>query len=341
MDTKETLYTVVDEIIKEKSYENEINIFLNYLKLNLLEDKVFKLTTTNIDDYFEYAIRGDKIGSISTSIAHINALKTLINKLDKLGYNNHALLGYLESDEFKSQIKSKLSLNVEKEIISVPLIQSTLVKIDNYIKENYIKKNLSTNKKKNLSKIMVASLYIKLSLVIPIKVSEMLDLKIGNIRSSQFRAISYNGVIIKITNNLRKQIIKTVEYFEEEYMQKYNQDDKLFEFLISKYSKVVTTTNINNALLSTYRKLKIDELLKRKKVGVKEMSIFTPESYKKSAIYYMLRNGVNVVYLKKLTGLDISTLIGDFNLEENITIDDVISVDINKALITTDYYTYL
>ena len=35
MDTKETLYTVVDEIIKEKSYENEINIFLSYLKLNL------------------------------------------------------------------------------------------------------------------------------------------------------------------------------------------------------------------------------------------------------------------------------------------------------------------
>lgn len=341
MDIKEILYEVINEIINEKSYENEINIFIGYLRLNSLEDKVFKLTTTNIDDYFEFGIKEDKIGSISTSVAHINALKTLINKLDKRGYNNHALLGYLESNEFINQIKSKLSLNSEKEIISIQLIQSTLFKIDTYIKENYHKEKLSSHKKTRLLKMMVSSLYIKLSLIIPIKLSEMLQLNVGNVRNSSFRTIKHNGVEIKITNSLRKQILEIIEYFEKEFNQKYVQEDRLFEFLISKYSQTVTTTDISNALESSYKELNIKELLEKKKVGVKHMSVFTPESYKKSAITYMLKNGVNVVYLKKLTGLDISTLIGNFNLEENIIIDDVISVDINKALITTDYYTYL
>lgn len=341
MDIREILYEVISEIINEKSYENEINIFIGYLRLNSLEDKVLKLTTTNIDDYFEYGIKEDKIGSISTSVAHINALKTLINKLDKRGYNNHALLGYLESTEFINQIKSRLSLNSEKEIIGIPLIQSTLFKIDTYIKENYHKEGLSSNKKTRLLKMMVASLYIKLSLIIPIKLSEMLKLNVGDVRSSGFRSITYNGVVIKITNNLRKQILETIEYFENEFNQKYVEEDRIFKFLISKYSKTVTTTDISSALESSYKELNIIELLKKKKIGVKYMSAFTAESYKKSALAYMLRNGVNVVYLKKLTGLDISTLIGNFNLEENIIIDDVVSVDINKALITTDYYTYL
>lgn len=341
MDIKETLYEVINEIINEKSYENEIKIFLGYLRLKSLEDKVFKLTTTNIDDYFEFTIKEDKIGSISTSVAHINALKTLINKFDKRGYNNHTLLGYLESNEFINQIKSKLSLNSEKEIISVQLIQATIFKIDTYIKENHHKDKLTCHKKTRLLKMMISSLYIKLSLIIPIKLSEMLQLNLGDIKKSDFRKIIYNGVKIKITNSLRKQILETVEYFEKEFSQKYNQEDMIFNFLISKYSKNVTTTDISNALESCYRELNIIELLERKKVGVKYMSVFTPESYKKSAITYMLRNGVNIVYLKKLTGLDISTLIGNFNLEENIIIDDVVSVDINKALITTDYYTYL
>lgn len=341
MNIKETLDKVVKEIINEKSYGNEIKIFKKYLKKNSLEQKVFKLTTTNIDEYFDYLIKGDKVGSISTSVAHTSALKVLINKLDKLGYNNHTLLGYLESDDFKTEIQSKLSFNSQKEIISIDLIKSTLYKIDRYLEEKIEDKNIKGNKKLRILKVMVARLYIKLSLIIPIKLSEMLEIKVGDINNQEFRNLYHNGVCIRMTNNLRKEIINTIEYFEKEFGVSYNKNDRLFEFLILKYSKTVTTTDISHALELTYKELEIEELLVKKKIGVKNMSVFTAESYKKSAIAYMLRNGVNIVYLKKLTGLDISTLIGDFNLEEEIFIKDAISDNINRSLVTMDYYSYL
>lgn len=53
----------------------------------------------------------------------------------------------------------------------------------------------------------------------------------------------------------------------------------------------------------------------------------------------MLRNGVNIVYLTKLTGLDEKALLVDFDYD---TLNDWdVSRNINNSLLACGYYEYL
>lgn len=59
--------------------------------------------------------------------------------------------------------------------------------------------------------------------------------------------------------------------------------------------------------------------------------------------YYQekLNNEVNIVYLKQLTGLDISTLISDYNLEDLKANIDIKSHNINSGIVNSAYYPFL
>lgn len=62
---------------------------------------------------------------------------------------------------------------------------------------------------------------------------------------------------------------------------------------------------------------------------------------KKTAIFEMLNNGVNIVYLKQLTGLDIGTLLADYDVEGIKADVDIKSYNINSSIVNTEYYAYL
>ena len=89
----------------------------------------------------------------------------------------------------------------------------------------------------------------------------------------------------------------------------------MFIFLYNAIGKKVTPSTITAELQKLYKELKMYELLETYKSGTKNVSLYPLESYKKTAIYEMLNNGVNIVYLKQLTGLEISTLLADYDLE--------------------------
>lgn len=53
----------------------------------------------------------------------------------------------------------------------------------------------------------------------------------------------------------------------------------------------------------------------------------------------MLVNGANIVYLVKLTGLDIQTLLSDFEYDSLNT--RAVDSNLNSSLLACDYYEYL
>jgi hypothetical protein len=55
----------------------------------------------------------------------------------------------------------------------------------------------------------------------------------------------------------------------------------------------------------------------------------------------MLNRGANIVYLRQLTGLDINSLISDYEMESAISDVDVKSYNINSGIINSAYYSYL
>lgn len=88
-----------------------------------------------------------------------------------------------------------------------------------------------------------------------------------------------------------------------------------------------------------YERLGLNEMLEMVCTGKKNRYLYPAESYKKTAIYNMLVNGANIVYLVKLTGLDIQTLLSDFEYD-SLNVRDV-DTNLNSSLLASDYYEYL
>lgn len=67
-----------------------------------------------------------------------------------------------------------------------------------------------------------------------------------------------------------------------------------------------------------YLAFDIKEMLKQRTNGKKLQYIYPAESYKETAILEMLNNGVNVLYLRKPTGLDIKLLLSNLILKSRV-----------------------
>ena len=159
--------------------------------------------------------------------------------------------------------------------------------------------------------------------------------------NNEIRHIEYNGIKIKLPNDLRKQIVLTINYAQNEFLSVYSDQDSIFTFLYSSIKKKANSSVLSSSLTKTYEELNITEMLKKKRGGKKDKYIYPAESFKITAIVNMLENGTNIVYLKKLTGLDIGTLVSDYDFDKKIELNDDISANINNGIVSTDYFTYL
>ena len=81
---------------KDSTYKQQIENFQNYLKAYSLEDKVFNLYETNIDNFFEYAFR-QNIGTEAQLTSHISALKSLFGFLIDKKQRFSDLYGYISN----------------------------------------------------------------------------------------------------------------------------------------------------------------------------------------------------------------------------------------------------
>lgn len=341
MDNGQRFRALVEELIqKDSKYKNELNNFIAYLEDRLLLDKAFDLTISDIDEYFIYS-SDSKIGALPTLVTHISALKALFEYLIEQKLNFRDLLAHISTNHFKENLSKLVDESFKKGVIPSALLNSILYKMDMYIEENIYKEFKGPTDKKRFYEVMIASLYARLSLIIPIKVNEMIKLKLGNIKDSNTRHIKYNGISVKISNGLKKQIINTIKYAEKTYEKYYNEDDAIFEYLYNAVNQKASTTTVGNSFIKTYKEIDAQEMLKQRLVGKKYQYIYPAESYKTTAILELLNSGVNIVYLKKLTGLEMEALLSNYDFNkptENVNIE---SININNSIINTNYYSYL
>lgn len=341
MKNGERFRSLVNNLLKDSpKYQNELRNFENYLKDRMLEDKVFNLNVNHIDEYFVYSYDA-KIGAVPTLTTHISALKSLFNYLISNDIDFKSLYGYIDTAGFKEKLAEHLEKSFKKPVIDATLLNSTLYKIDTHVTNNIDSEFKTISAKKRFFEIMIARLYAKLSLIIPLKPNEMLDLKLCNIKDGSTRTINHNGIIIKLPNNLRNQIIETIDYAQREYNKSYSENDKIFHFLYGVLGKAASTSSVSNSFTKTYTELGICEMLKQKPGGKKDKYVYPSECYKITAILSMLSNGTNIVYLKKLTGLDMGTLVSNYDIEKEIEYVDVVSTTINNGIVNSEYYTYL
>lgn len=341
MNNSEQFDTLIREYIKnDEKYELQIRSFKSFLERNGLIELAFSLRRHHVESFFLDSL-DSKIGTESQVISHISALKALFNFLIQSHYDYDELLGYISTDAFRADMISRVDEIKNKKMLSIELLARVLCRIDDYIYyENQYKTN-GHRKDQLYFEMMISRIYIKLSLIIPLKTSQMLSVCIGDIRKANVRTINYNGVIVKVPSGLRKEIIDTIDYAEKKYGRKYNSEEGLFTYLYGCIDKKIEPSTINQTLPRIYKALGIPEMLERSEGGKKSNFVYPAECYKITAISCLMESGANIVYLKKLTGLDTKTLLSEFDYEKVIDRKDSISASINSSIIQCDYYEYL
>lgn len=341
MTNAERFRNLVDELLQDDpTYRNELQNFLNYLKDRLLEDKVFNLNVTHIDEYFGYSF-DTKIGAVPTLATHIAALKRLFVFLIGKEIDFKQLYGHLDNPAYKEKLSETLVKTFKKPILNSDLLNSVLFRMDSYIENNKNTPHRNITALKRFFEILICRIYAKLNLLLPLKPTEMLELQIKDVQSESARSIMHNGINVKLPNSLRMQIIETINLAKVYFGKTYTADDKLFVFFYQAIEKRANTSSISYSFEKTYMDLGLFEMLKQKTSGKKLIYIYPAESYKITAINSMLNNGINLLFIKKLTGLDIGTLTTDFDFEKETVLKDIVSIEINNGLVNSDYYTYL
>lgn len=323
---------------KDSTYKLQIENFQKYLKTYSLEDKVFNLYETNIDNFFEYAFR-QNIGTEAQLTSHISALKSLFGFLIDKKQRFADLYGYISNPSFKEKYLERVDRSFSKKFLPMDLVNKVLSTLDSYIEVNNKVNHKKLHDETLYLDVLIARLFIKLSLILPLKTTQLLEVVLGDVRSENFRSVFYNDVTIKVPNNLRKDILYTIEYIEKKYGCTYTADDRIFEYMYTAGNKKGQREGINNTLPRVYERLGLNEMLEMVCTGKKNRYLYPAESYKKTAIYNMLVNGANIVYLVKLTGLDMQTLLSDFEYD-SLNVRDV-DTNLNNSLLASDYYEYL
>lgn len=340
MKNSETLNTLIKKYLEiNPQYSNEIGNFDKFLTDRELKERIFNLSEHHIDEYFIYSYK-NKIGAIPTLVSHISALKSFMSFLDTENHNFKPLLGYIATPDFQNKLKSKLEKSIEKQVINFDLLRIILTKLDNHLDSNIEKSYSNTLEKNRFLEKLIARIFIKISLIIPLKPTGITQLNISN-EVIENRSIVHNGLCIKLPSTLVRNIEQTIAFIEREYGDQYENNEMLFGRLYSCLGKVASTSTISNSLTLMYKELGLSEMLVQTMVGKKNMYNYPSESYKKTAIFEMLNNGVNIMYLKKLTGLDLNSLINDYDFSDEQKFISEESYNVNSSLINSNYYSFL
>lgn len=300
----------------ENQYMNETNVFRKFIQENSLQNRVFKLSTDDIDNYFLYCKVNKKLNSKSTLNSHLAALKKIFDYLNKKDYDFNSQLGYISSEYFLNKIQDKINIPKSKELLSIQLLYEIMEKLD-----SEIGKIQALSEEKHV-KFIVVGLYLKLNLLLPLKVSEMLDLRFSNFNEN-FHFVEVNNIKIKIPKSFRQQIYSAIQLVQK----KHTSSERFFDYFSS--------TQLNTSLISRWFYFVLKSLRFYELISHAKKDSFPVERIKKSAINELINSKVSLFYLSSLTKLKIEALITNYKI---ILDPEHASYELNTALFHTNYY---
>lgn len=315
----------------KKLYENEINLFYNFLIENNLESNFLILKQEDIRNYFIHLYDINKLGAKSTLDTHIAALKKFFEYLILRKYNFDNLLGYISTQDFKNKISEYLKSVKSKEILPLAVLKNVLSKLDEYIENNEYDQFEKESMKTRYLKILFVRLYIKLNLIVPLKVSEMEKIQFNHFEDS-FRTVCVNDYKLNITNSLRINLLQTLRILKDEKGLDYQSEESLFSFVAKPLERNFSTANLSEWFFTAFNFLELNQILEPNSKS------FKVEKFKKTAIWYLISNNTNLLYLSELTGLSLDSLVADFSF---ISDNEKVTHAINSGLVKAEYYNYI
>lgn len=294
------------------TYANHCNKFFDFLTI---VDKVERPDTIDMKDVaasVEYYSSLGKINTTSTMNIHLESIKAFYSYLQAKEYRQNIFKGLRDYDMFKRELaeKYRISDSMEREYLPIQTVIELLKYFDEFVTYND-------------NRMMMISLFMKLTLIAPAKRKVIANIKFSDFKDD-YRNLIVNDVKIRVPNSLRKELKGYIEHrgsvqgenslvFAHFY--DYNFKDEVF-----------------NAMLATALNA----------IGFdipEEKTSYPVESIMNSAIYSLLSRNTNPILIAKLNGVSVQT-IGKKAAQYGFPIENFDEL-INTALMNNDYYTYI
>lgn len=324
-------------IANDSTYKRQVGSFIRFLK-SPQSNKIKQAALLIEKDVDQFIGSSSQIKYIETMASYLEGIKSFDDFLIAKGYNDKYIIPRGEKyTKFKKELSAKYSLKerIERESLPSTDIKAILDSIDEYFrKTNY--DSLGSEAKERYIYWLCLRVYIKISLLAPAKKSKLLKVVFKDF-DLEFRTITINGILIKIPNGLRYNILESLEFISNLSKTTWKSTDYFFEYytIEVKGKKDIIGTTLN-AKFCKY--LKDNDLLE---IESKKTS-FSLEVLSNSTIYQMIVNGTNPYYISQITGISIGQLASKYYSKiEDISCEVSAESEINKSIASCDYYQYL
>lgn len=327
-----------DEFISQDStYTRQVGNFISFLKTPESE-KIGNPAFITKEDVDRFIGSSPQIKYIDTMASYLEGLKAFDAFLFSNGYNGKYILPKnTDYSNFKRDLAVKYNLKerIERDYLESSVIQDILNSFDEYFMATPYDA-LGKEAKERYIYWLCLRVYIKICLLAPAKKAKLLKLTFANF-GSEFRSVTVNGIVVKIPNGLRFNILESLKIVKKISNITWLSTDYFFQY----YTAAVKGKKefIGTALNAKFCKyLKDNNLIE---IGNKKTS-FSLEVLSNSTVHQMILNGTNPYYISQITDISIGQLASKYyNHIEDIAIETTAETEINKSIACCDYYQYL
>lgn len=298
--------------VEHPMYKEHCGKFYKYIETQEKLDRPNEITPVDIDNCVGYYCEKGKLNTENTLAAHLEVLKSFYDYLHINGIFRDIFNSIPNYESFKLELKKKYSLSdsQEREFLQLSVVKDLLHYLDNELKPDELDG-------------VVLKLFTKITLSAPAKKSVITGIKVNNF-SEDFRVLNINGVDIRLTNSLRKDIISGIRNSDCEY----EENSNIFDVV---YGKKIAQSKFNEALLKYLNRIDFDV--------PESKTTYSVEKIMNTAIVQMIYSNVNPVLIAKINATKLGT-IGDKVEKYGIEVKNQDQL-INNAISSLDYYNYI
>lgn len=318
-------YLTVDE-----SYENHLNKFINYIKHINKADMPIRINLEDVEACIKYHNDLGQINTVSSMANHLESLKAFYKFLVSKGWATDIFAEVYDYKAYKKHLADKFNLEEikERELFDESAIKEIIIALDDYI-ESGINKNLSGQKRKRFISYIILNLFIKFTLIAPVKRGVICNIKRESF-STDFRTITINEVRINVPNGLRKEIIQSVELAEKLKNKKFEKGNRLFYFLNEGSFR---PEDLNTWFCNMLKEFNIVDIPRDK-------TTYSVETVRNSVITELILKGFNLALISKISGISISTLESRYYKVKFYDSEEINKL-INEGIASISYYNYI
>lgn len=316
-------------------YKTNISHFHRYLKEIGKTDKLNAITIEDVKNYVGYGKAKGIIHTSKTMEYHLESIKDFYKYLTEKGIFN-SIFSSVVYNHFKQDLQKFYDLKevVPRGIFSDAEIDKILNAFKRYFVETNYEELVGKQARKSYKRYMMASLFVKLTLLIPVKRKVISSIKISDF-SVDFYSVYINGYFVELPKSIKADVKNMLAFVKKYEQREYKENEMLFDYVMGREFK---GENFNVYFASF-----CNEQLKGIKDSVEQTenlnkyTVVTENLRNYAMVSFLKNNDVDLIQYAKLCGVSPNTVVEKLQLvNESEQIDS--NSKLNRDLQQVAYY---